>query len=175
MKPENETLIKEIVVAIRRLVRTVYLDSQQVSRQYGLTGPQSEVLRNLVNWGSLSSADLSRMSHVNPSTVTGIIDRLEKKHLVERVRQEGDRRIALITLTEAGLELGKSAPDPIEKRIIAKLADLDPNHVRILAMAIEQILILLEAEDVENAPVDLSRLIESIVPCAPLAIGETDI
>jgi DNA-binding MarR family transcriptional regulator len=157
MKPENEPLIQDMVAAIHRLVRTVYLDSQQMSREFGLTGPQSGVLRNLVKKGPLSSADLSRRSYVTPSNITGIIDRLEKKGLVERIKKRGDRRVALITLTEAGLELGETLPDPIEKRIISKLADLEPQHVRIFAMAINEILNLIETRGIEDTPLDLSR------------------
>jgi DNA-binding MarR family transcriptional regulator len=166
MKPENEPLVREIVAAIRRLVRAVYHDSQEMSREFGLTGPQSEVLRNLVAWGSLSSAGLSRMSGVSPSNVTGIIDRLEKKGLVERVRQKGDRRVTLITLTEAGLELGMSIPDPIEEKIIPKVANMEPNHLRILAAAVDQLLHLLETKDVEKALVDLGRWLELNTPPA---------
>ena len=53
--------------------------------------------------------------YVTPSNITGIIDRLEKKGLVERIRQQGDRRVALITLTQSGQKLGQTIPDPIEK------------------------------------------------------------
>jgi DNA-binding MarR family transcriptional regulator len=157
LKPENEPLLQDIVAAIRLLVRAVSLDSQEMSRQFGLTGPQSEVLRNLVKKGSLSSADLSRMAYRTPANITGIIDRLEKKGLVERIRKEGDRRVVLIALTEAGLELGKTLPDPIEKRIIAKLGDLEPKHVQILDIAINQILNLIKADGTEDELLDLSR------------------
>ena len=163
MKPENEPLIQDMVYAIHRLVKAVYLDSQQMSREFGLTGPQSWVLRNLVRKGPLSSAQLSRRSYATPANITGIIDRLEKKGLVERIRKRGDRRVALITLTEAGLELGETLPDPIEKRIISKLEDLDPQHVRILAMAITQILNLIETKGAEDAPLDLSLWSDSNV------------
>ena len=163
MKPENEPLIQDIVYAIHRLVKAVSLDSQQMSREFGLTGPQSWVLRNLVRKGPLSSAQLSRRSYATPANITGIIDRLEKKGLVERIRKRGDRRVALITLTEAGLELGENLPDPIEKRIISKLADLEPQHVRILAMAITQILNLIETKGVEDTPLDLNLWSDSNV------------
>lgn len=162
MKPENKPLLKDLAGAIRRLVRAVYLDSQRLSKQFGLTGPQSVVLRNLVKGGSMSSADLSRRSYVTPANITGIIDRLEKKGLVERVKKEGDRRVALITLTEAGVELGQSVPDPIEKKIISNLGDLELKQVQILAMAINQILNLIETEGVEEAPLDLSQWSDKI-------------
>jgi hypothetical protein len=41
MNPQNETIIQNIVHSIRRLVRAVYLDSQKISKRYGLSAPQS--------------------------------------------------------------------------------------------------------------------------------------
>jgi len=155
MNPQNESVIQDIVWSIRRLVRAVYLDSQKISKRYGLTGPQSSVLRNLLNIGSMSSADLSRNLFVTPSNITGIIDRLEKKQFVERIKKEGDRRVALITLTQTGQELSKTLPDPIMKKFITQLADLEPEHVQLLAMAMNQILNLIDTEDIEEDTLEL--------------------
>lgn len=150
MNPENESVIKEIVESIRKLVRAVYLDAQKMSRQFGLTGQQSQVLRLLLNGGSMSSADLSRRMYVTPSNITGIIDRLERKGLVKRIRKEGDRRVALITLTETGKALSGTVPDPIEKRLINQLIDLDKEHVLSISKAMNQILHLIDVRDVEE-------------------------
>ena len=157
MIPENEKVIKDIVWSVRRLVRAVDLDSQKISRQYGLTSSQSSVMRNLLKYGPTSSAGLSRMLYVTPSNITGVIDRLEKKTLVERVRKVGDRRVALIRLTESGEELSRNLPDPIEERFIAELADLEPEHVQLLGMAMDQILKLMGSKGVEEAPLELNH------------------
>ena len=156
MNPQNESVIQDLVWSIRRLIRAVYLDSQKISKRYGLTEPQSAVVRNLYNNGPMSSADLSRNLFVTPSNITGIIDRLEKKQFVERIKKEGDRRVALITLTDAGKELSKTLPDPIMKKFIAELADLEPEHVQLLAMAMNQILNLIDTKDVEEEPLEIS-------------------
>ena len=156
MNPKNESVIQDIVWSVRRLVRAVYLDTQKISKRYGLTGPQSAVLRNLFNNGPMSSADLSRKLYVTPSNITGIIDRLEKKKFVERIKKEGDRRVALINLTEAGKELSRTLPDPIMKKFIGELADLEPEHVQLLAMAMNQILNLIDTEEVAGEPLELS-------------------
>ena len=148
--PNNEDVIKDIVESIRRLVRAEYLDSQKMSKQYGLTGPQSLVLRLLIKKGALSSADLSRQMYVTPSNITGIIDRLEKKGLVERIRKQGDRRVALITLTQSGQKLGKTIPDPIEKKIVNQLSDLEPENLQILAMTMNQIINLIDTKGAEE-------------------------
>lgn len=150
----NESIIKDIVESIRRLVRAEYLDSQKMSKEFGLTGPQSLVLRLLIKSGSLSSADLSRQMYVTPSNITGIIDRLEKKGLVERIRKQGDRRVVLITPTESGRELGKLLPDPIERRIINQLADLEPEQLQVLALAMNQILNLIETKAMKETPAE---------------------
>lgn len=147
MNPQNETVIKDLVWSVRRLVRAVYLDSQKMSKRYGLTEPQSAVMRNLFNNGPVSSADLSRSLFVTPSNITGIVDRLEKKQFVKRIRKDGDRRVVLIILTESGKELGKTLPDPIMEKFIAELADLELDHVQLLAMAMNQILNLIDTEE----------------------------
>ena len=162
MSAENELIIKEIVDAIRRLYRAVYIGSSKMSRQFGLTGAQSGVLRNLFAHGPLSSAALSRRLYVTPSNITGVIDRLERKGLVERIRKEGDRRIALITLTEKGDELSKSLPDPIEKKLISELGDLEPEHVELLSMALNQIINLIDTKGVEDASMELNQEISPI-------------
>jgi DNA-binding MarR family transcriptional regulator len=156
MNPQNESVIKEIVWSVRRLVRAVYLDSQKISKRHGLTGPQSAVMRNLFNSGPMSSADLSRTLYVTPSNITGIIDRLEKKQYVKRIRKVGDRRVALITLTESGKKLSRTLPDPIMKKFIAELADLELEHVQLLALAMTQILNLIDSEDIEEGPLEIS-------------------
>jgi DNA-binding MarR family transcriptional regulator len=154
MNPQNESVIRDLVWSIRRLNRAVYLDSQKISKRYGLTEPQSAVVRNLYNKGPMSSADLSRNLFVTPSNITGIIDRLEKKQFVERIKKEGDRRVALINLTDSGKKLSKTLPDPIMKKFIAELADLEPEHVRLLAVAMNQILNLIDDTDLEEEPIE---------------------
>ena len=156
MSIENEKVIKEIVGAIRRLVKAVYMDTSRMSRQYGLTGSQSGVLRSLIQDGPQSSADLSRQLHVTPSNITGIIDRLEKKGLVERIRKEGDRRVAIIQLTEAGETLSQQLPDPIEIKLISELGDLELADVQRLGDSMNQVLNLIDAKHLADTPLELN-------------------
>ncbi|MEA3358319.1 MAG: MarR family transcriptional regulator [Thermodesulfobacteriota bacterium] len=147
MNAKNELIIKGIALLVRRLVKVISYDSQKVSRKFGLTGPQSVVLRNLLDNGAMSSADLSRIAYVTPSNITGIIDRLENKGFVERIRLKDDRRIALITLTQSGRELSESLPDPIEERFISRIDNMDTEHIKVLGEAINQLLDMAEKKN----------------------------
>ena len=167
MNSENESVIQDIVGSIRKLVRAVYLDSQKMKREFGMTGPQSGVLRLLLKNGSMSSADLSRLMYVTPSNITGIIDRLEKKGLVERVRRERDRRVTLLVLTAAGKELSEGIPDAIEKKLINQLSDLENEHVQILAMAMNQVLNLIDTSGVEEKPLEINHELVSPLKKTP--------
>lgn len=140
----NDPEIQSIVEDIRRLYYVVYQNGIKTSRSYGLTSSQSLAMRILTKFGPLSSADLSRKIHVTPSNMTGVIDRLAKKDLVERIQDRGDRRIALITLTETGLELGRTLPDPIEDKLVSKLGHLAPEEIKEYSLSIARILDLID-------------------------------
>jgi len=153
MEHTNEVLINDIVVRIRRLRRSVYHDYIRTSRQFGLTETQSDVLRTLLTHGTMSSANLSRNLYVTPANITGVIDRLVKKGLVERVRQQVDRRVALISLTESGKELSEQLPDPIENKLISGLENLAPEQVQVLGEAMKKIIDLIGVESTSDVPI----------------------
>ena len=154
---ENELLINEIVARIRKLRRAVYHDYIKTSRQFGLTETQSDVLRTLLVYGAMSSADLSRNLYMTPANITGVIDRLEKKGLAERIRQQADRRVALITLTETGKDLSKQLPDPIENKLISGLVSLGQDQVQALGEAMNSIIGLIGAEKMGEVPLEINN------------------
>lgn len=137
MVDANEPMVKDIVSSIRKLVRATHLDSSEMKKRYGLTGPQCAVLRILNNEGAMSSVDLSRKLFVTPSNITGIIDRLEKKNMVERIKRPHDRRITLISLTDKGTEISQKIPDPIESRLIDELGKLNKDEIEEILEALK--------------------------------------
>ena len=159
MNPDDGKLVQEMVDLVRRLIRSVYLDSLKMSKVFGLTGPQSTALRALALAGPMSSAALSKILYVTPSNITGIIDRLEKKAYVVRMKKEGDRRVTLVRLTDAGRKLCETMPDPIEQKLIAGLSRLEPDQARNLATAMGQIIEFINAPDLpKGQPLELTHL-----------------
>jgi DNA-binding MarR family transcriptional regulator len=69
---------------------------------YDLTPPQFFVFHALCRGGSMSLGELSEQVCMDPSTLTGIVDRLEKKNYVQRKQNPGDRRSTLVDLTDKG-------------------------------------------------------------------------
>jgi len=73
--------------------------------QFDLTEQQWRILRVLWSAKSISSAELSKRTLLTAPSLVGILDRLEKKQLVERVRSETDRRTTFIQTTDKGSAL----------------------------------------------------------------------
>lgn len=99
--PEYERLVVQL---IRRLAHLMYSHSRQMVRRCGLTGPQAVVLETLLRDGDLSSSTLAEKVAVSGGTVTGILDRLEAKGLVDRSRDPGDRRSVVVRATDEAAE-----------------------------------------------------------------------
>ncbi len=64
-----------------------------------LTGPQQSAMSALVSAGPMSLKELSRQLGLAHSTTSGIVDRLEKRGMVERESDEADRRLTRIAVT----------------------------------------------------------------------------
>jgi MarR family transcriptional regulator, 2-MHQ and catechol-resistance regulon repressor len=79
----------------------------RVDERWHLTLPQFDVLAELsrANSDGLTFIELSRLLLVTSGNLTGIVDRLEARHLVRRVPDEVDRRVVRIKLTEKGRAL----------------------------------------------------------------------
>lgn len=131
---------KRDVDAIVETVVYLYTESRRltkgIAREVGLTGPQLTVIKLLETFGDLSLSSLSERIRAQNSTVTGIIDRMEREELVVRERSTSDRRVVLIKLTPKGKELARSIEvQPMEmfRGALGALSAEDVGHlVRIL-------------------------------------------
>ena len=111
--------IKLQVDSILETIVYLYTESRrvtkEVARRADLTGPQLTVLKVLEGVGDLSLSELSERIRAQNSTVTGIIDRMEREALVVRARSTEDRRVVHIQLTEKGARIAREiAVEPME-------------------------------------------------------------
>jgi len=136
-----------IVQGLRRIVKALHTYSQDVYRQYGLTGPQLWALKTLQREGRLSAGQLARALAVHQSSLSILIDRLEKRGLVTRVRSRGDGRFVLIELTKRGLSLSAMAPEPAQGRLLHGLLAMSRAEVTQIRRAVDRLVQLMEAED----------------------------
>jgi DNA-binding MarR family transcriptional regulator len=111
IKPEIDSILEAILYLYTESRRV----TKELARQVDLTGPQLTVLKMLEGLGDLSLSELSERIRAQNSTVTGIIDRMERESLVVRARSTEDRRVVKIRLTEKGAKIARAiAVEPME-------------------------------------------------------------
>src|SRR6202035_1623320 len=113
-----------------------------------LTGPQTAVMRIVVSKPGVSLRDLSREVSLSHSTVSGIIDRLQKQGMVERAADEADGRIVRVRPTAAvKIWIERQLPQLKVGPLQGALQRADPEEREALAKAIARLRKLLSAAD----------------------------
>ena len=141
--------ISETVQSLRRIVKTLEDYSQQVSSEFGITGPQLWALKTISEHDVLPLGQLSKKMYLHPSTVTGVVDRLESKGYVARGRDATDRRIVTVSLTAAGRALVRKAPSPVQGKMIYGLRKLKRDELHVIHESLRKLAEIVEAENVK--------------------------
>lgn len=144
---ETADIIAEIVFQIKRLIQAEEYHTKALNKEYQVSAPQLNCLMALFKNGPLPPSQIARHILVESSTVTGVIDRLEQKGFVKRIRSSQDRRKIFIELTDSGRMLASFAPPPVQLKLHDGLKKL--NH-RELEKILEVLSMLTGLMDVHN-------------------------
>ncbi len=104
--------------------------SKRMAAEIGLTGPQRLVLRITGRFPGISAGHLAAIMHIHPSTLTGVLSRLQRRGLIDRQPHPKDARRAALGLTERGRRLDVEAPGTIESAVSELLATQPPERIR---------------------------------------------
>jgi DNA-binding MarR family transcriptional regulator len=138
----------EIVQGLRRIVKALHTYSQDVRNAYGLTGPQLWALKTLQRDGRLSTGRLAAALAVHQSSASILLDRLDKRGLVRRIRGRLDHRFVDVELTKRGAAVATDAPEAAQGRLLHALEAMPLGEVRQIRHAVDRLVQAMEATDV---------------------------
>ncbi|ABF63283.1 MarR family transcriptional regulator [Rhodobacteraceae bacterium R_SAG7] len=150
--PRNRT--DESLIALRRILRATELYSRNLAQASGLTPAQLRVLQLLAtNGGSATPKELAQTMGVAQATVTALVDKIVSRGMATRMRSEADRRQTNVVLEPSGREAVKAAPDALQQRYVRAFEKLrDWEQAQLLA-SLERVAAMLDADDMDAAPV----------------------
>jgi DNA-binding MarR family transcriptional regulator len=132
--------------------------SKRMESTLGITGPQRLVLRLVGRFPGITAGNLAQILHVHPSTLTGVLKRLEKRGLLERKSDPLDGRKALFALTEAGRTLDVPSTGTVEaavQRVLSKMSRTRILHTQdVLTALAEELGGVPTAADAPEDPAD---------------------
>ena len=144
----------EILIKIRKIVRSINLESKKIQKEHGVSIPQVLCLNFLFHSPNYQSTqgEIRKFLNLNSSTVSGIINRLEKKGYLARLPKFGDKRVVNIALTSAGDKLLGLLPSLLHEQLSEKLQKLDENVIKNIESSLDTLINLLDIQNIHASP-----------------------
>jgi DNA-binding MarR family transcriptional regulator len=145
----------DILVNIRKIVRSINLESKRVQKDFGISIPQLLCLGHLSRAPKNISShkDLMKLLSLNSSTITGIINRLELRGFVKRISSETDKRVTQIILTKKGSDVVAQSPDVLHDQLAKKLKSLPESTQIKIKDALTIIVNAMDIDAIDASPI----------------------
>lgn len=143
---------EEVLVSLRQIIRAIDLHSKHLERASGLTGPQLLVMQSIARYGEITAGVIAREVSLSQATVTTIIDRLERKGLLQRQRCPTDKRKVMVTLTGEGNVALEKAPTLMQESFIRSFNRLEDWEQTLLLSSLQRVADMMNASELDAAP-----------------------
>src|SRR5688500_5557777 len=118
--PEILAFMQSLWAVVHRMERL----SKHMGTRTGVTGPQRLVVRLIDLFPGISAGELAATLHLHPSTLTGILKRLEGQGLLSRRPDPGDGRRTVLRITRRGAAVASRRQGTVEGAVAAAISDL---------------------------------------------------
>ncbi len=135
-----------LIAVVRRAMKREF-DAK--FKRYGITPPQFDLLYRLWTEDGLLLSELARRTYKDNPTISGLIDRLEKKQLIKRKRDENDHRAIKVSLTKKGKGLEGTLIRLVKEIVDKALKGLIPFEVENLKRLLLKVWMNLELKEKE--------------------------
>ncbi|MDG2046840.1 MAG: MarR family transcriptional regulator [Halioglobus sp.] len=145
--------VEEVLVALRRVIRATDIYSKKLAKTTGLTAPQMLLLQIIRTKGELTIGELATAMSLSQATVTTVMDRLEKRHLVTRQRSTVDKRKVHAQLTVEASKILEQAPIPLQQNFSTRFNVLDEWEQTMIISSLQRVAKMMDAEHIDASPV----------------------
>ena len=121
--------VLEVMRLLWALDHSLQARSKRMLSTLGVTGPQRLVVRIVGRIPGISAGELAKILCVHPSTLTGILSRLERRMIITRKRNSADGRMALFELTAKGHVVDRVQLGTVEAAVQRALAKIPSRKI----------------------------------------------
>ncbi|MCD6163115.1 MAG: MarR family transcriptional regulator [candidate division Zixibacteria bacterium] len=149
----NSDISNQVLVYLRKIMRAIDLHSKKLIQEFKLTGPQLIVLKEIESNNQISIGEIAKNISLSNATVTGIVNRLELRGLVKRIRHDSDRRKVIVLKTNKADSLLKNAPPPLQEQFTSLFENLDESRRTQIMCSLQKVSSMMGAQELDAAPV----------------------
>lgn len=144
---------EELLVALRRVIRAIDMRSRQLSKEVGLTGPQLLILQKVGKQKGVMVKEIADDINLSSATVTSILDRMEARALIQRIRSTQDKRKVGVFLTESGAEALETAPLPLQEHFTNRFNNMQEWEQSQMVSTVQRLAAMMDAQEIDASPV----------------------
>jgi DNA-binding MarR family transcriptional regulator len=141
-----------VIMELRKIIQAIDRNSKSLVRRVGLTMPQLVILRYVCSQTEISVGVIAKNNHLSDATVTGILERLERRSFISKRKSDSDRRRVLIKITELGRELIRTAPPAMQEGFVESFNELPGWNRAMIYSALQQLADIMNASSMPAAP-----------------------
>ncbi len=142
-----------VLTSLRRIIRAADIQSKKLTKTAGLTAPQLLLMQAIANNSdNTTPSNLAKQISLSQATVTSIIQRLEARELITRVRSNSDKRYVWLHLTDKGQTLLDAAPTPLQENFIKKFSSLEDWEQNMILASLQRLALMMDAETLDASP-----------------------
>ena len=143
----------EALIAMRQISRATASDSRALAKASALSVSQLIALQEINRARAISPSKLATKMSLSRGTMTTLMNKLEARNLVRREADTIDKRRWYFSLTETGQKMIEQAPRMLHEEFSEKFAQLQKWEQAQIISALERIVAMLDAEDIDAAPI----------------------
>jgi DNA-binding MarR family transcriptional regulator len=143
----------DILVSLRQITRAIDIHSRDLQKQSGLTTSQLLVLAAIQKLEVATPGSVAKEIVLSQATVTSLLDRMEKRGLIQRNRSDTDKRSVRLALSQEGLDKLNNAPEILQTEFLNKYRRLEPWERQMLSAALGRIASMMNAENIDASPI----------------------
>jgi len=141
-----------VMIALRKIIQAIELNSKRLVKRVGLTGPQLVILQEVTRSGEVTAGEIARAVSLSQATVTGILERMEKRGLLARQRSDRDKRRIMVRITESGRQILEDAPPLMQEAFVEKFSSLQEWEQTMILSALQRLVGIMDASTIQAAP-----------------------
>lgn len=146
-KTDAEKLVNTTLRDFRMVFSSIQKHFKNVEAQCGISGSQLWVLWELRNRPGLKVSELATKLSIHQSTASNLIDKLARRSMLQKQRQDVDQRVVRLFITEQGLQVLEKAPGAPRGILLDALEQLNAQDLQLLHSSLAKVVDILKPDE----------------------------
>lgn len=148
-----DSTLQDSLISLRRIIRATESGARELAKKADMATSELLTLQSVADNPGISPGELAKSLSLSPVTSTVILQKLESRGLIEKIRSTVDKRRLEVVLTEKGKHEVNDAPSSLQTRFAERFGQLQGWEQHLIASVLGRVTTLLGAEAIDASPI----------------------